>query len=38
MERSLGLEIARNCELKSIKLIMWRVVVVFNRHTKFREN
>ena len=29
---------ARNCELKSMKLTMWRVVVVFNTHTKFREN
>ena len=34
--RSLGLEIRQKKEKKSMKLTMWRVVVVLNMHTKFR--
>ena len=34
--RSLGLEICQKKEKKSMKLTMWRVVVVLNMHTKFR--
>ena len=37
MGRSLGLEICQKMEIKSMKLTMWRVVVVLNMHMKFRE-
>ena len=37
MGRSLGLEICQKMEIKSMKLSMWRVFVVLNMYTKFRE-